>query len=87
MMSVGIDHWRCSLPGVILKSDFHGVSGRGQGGGAERTTLTATARRIMEAQARAIFYRVTDSLSGIAFAEDLPACLACLRAFLLRQCR
>ena len=29
MMIIGNDHWRCRLRGVILKSDFHGASGRG----------------------------------------------------------
>jgi hypothetical protein len=33
---------------LFLKSDFHGASGRVTAGGAERTTLTATARYVME---------------------------------------
>ena len=50
IMSIGNEHWRCRLPGVILKSDSHGASGRSHRWRRERTTLTATARRIMEAR-------------------------------------
>jgi hypothetical protein len=38
------------IAGAISKSDFHGASERGHRWRRERTTLTATARRIMEAR-------------------------------------
>jgi len=50
MIIIGNDHWRCRLHGVFLKSDSHGASGRSHRWRRERTTLTATARRIMEAR-------------------------------------
>jgi len=68
------------------------------GGGAERTTLTATARRIMEARGTPHGrYRAIDSPAftpadvgtglPLGCAEPLLACFARLRAFFLRQCR
>jgi hypothetical protein len=45
------------IAGVILNSDSHGASGRG--GDAERTTLRATARRIMEARGTPLILGMT----------------------------
>jgi hypothetical protein len=62
IMIIGNDHWRCRVRGEILKSDSHGANGRG--GGAERTTVTAATRRIIEAGGTPLILGMT--IMGIA---------------------
>ena len=60
MTTIGNDHWRGSLRGVILQSDSHGAAGAVKPGHSNaRNGLTATERHIMEARGTPLISKMT----------------------------
>jgi hypothetical protein len=92
----GLIHWRRhNSGGVIPKRESDGDAGAVTGGGAKRTTLTATASRIMESAVTPLMvalygiiitegifrYRVTDSPAFTPADAGIGLPLGCAESF------